>query len=258
MMWVPFFLSFLCFLLVICSNFMESEFNSHLMRPIKTFCVPVIIMLLFGCNILDPESGNGSAPEGAVDLGLSVKWATCNLGASSPEQYGDYFAWGETKPKDTYDWSNYKFALPGIDYDVSFSKYVPLDSYGHDESYGKPDNRMVLELEDDAAHSSLGRKWRIPTSDEWFELEFFCDWEWTTLNGVKGAKVTADNGKWIFLPAAGSKGGKYDSSNGEYWSSSLYGPSANCARQTHFSPTYHLTSEHEVRYKGLSVRPVSD
>ena len=96
---------------------MDSYFSAR--RLLSSFCALVIIFLLSGCDSLKPDSNGGSVPEGAVDLGLSVKWASCNLGASSPEEFGDYYAWGETKPKGTYDWSSYKFALPGIKYDVA-------------------------------------------------------------------------------------------------------------------------------------------
>lgn len=144
-----------------------------------------------------------------VDLGLSVKWATCNIGAESPEDYGSYFAWGETSPKYAYDWSVYK--------------------YGSDKKnitkYGFTDTLTVLELSDDAARANWGGSWRMPTSAEQDELREKCTWTWTTLNGIEGCKVTSkSNGNSIFLPAAGFR---YDTdvngagSGGEYWSSSL-------------------------------------
>ena len=155
-----------------------------------------------------------------VDLGLSVKWATCNIGASSPEGYGSYFAWGETSPKSDYEWETYKFRTSGDYWDnVKFSKY------NTDSDYGPIDNKIALDLIDDAARSNWGGSWRMPTSAEQDELREKCTWTWTTLNGIKGYKVTSKgNGNSIFLPAAGYRGGTsvYDAGSiGFYWSSSL-------------------------------------
>lgn len=107
----------------------------------------------------------------AVDLGLSVKWAACNIGALHPEQYGCYFAWGETEPKLCYDWKTYIF---GADSKGPFSKYVL------NPSYGIVDERSVLDPEDDAATVYLGEGWRMPTEAEWTELKNNCTWEWTS------------------------------------------------------------------------------
>ena len=155
-----------------------------------------------------------------VDLGLSVKWATCNVGAESPEDYGDYFAWGETSPKSDYEWETYKFRTSGDSYDnVKFSKY------NTDSDYGPIDTKTTLDLIDDAAHANWGGSWRMPTSAEQDELREKCIWTWTTLNGIKGYKVTSkSNGNSIFLPAAGYRDGTgvyYAGSHGDYWSSSL-------------------------------------
>ena len=153
----------------------------------------------------------------AVDLGLSVKWACCNVGAGSPEGYGSYFAWGETELKSNYSWSTYKHCNNG-----SSSK---LTKYNVGSSWGTIDNITTLELEDDAAHVSWGGAWRMPTYNDWDELKNNCAWTWTTLNGVKGYKVVSkSNGNSIFLPAAGCR---YKSdvcdagSDGYYWYSSL-------------------------------------
>ena len=153
---------------------------------------------------------------GYVDLGLSVKWATCNVGANNPEDYGDYFAWGETTTKDTYNWGNYKYCN---------GSETTLTKYNTSSSYGTVDNNTQLELSDDAARANWGGSWRMPTDDELTELWEQCTWTWTTQNGVNGYKVTSKtNGNSIFLPAAGIR---YDSSfsatgsAGDYWSSSL-------------------------------------
>ncbi len=124
-----------------------------------------------------------------IDLGLpsGTLWADMNVGATSPEDYGDYFAWGETTPKTTFTKDNYAFGTP-----PSFTKYT-VD-----------DNRWRLEQADDAAHATWGGDWRIPSLMEYMELYNYCTWEWTTRNGVEGYKLTGKNGNSIFLPAAGS------------------------------------------------------
>lgn len=164
----------------------------------------------------------------AVDLGLSVKWACCNVGAGSPEDYGDYFAWGETSPKSYYDWETYKY------YNSSYkklTKYCNNSNYGYN---GYTDNKATLDLIDDAAHVNWGGAWRMPTYNDWDELLTNCAWTWTTLNGVKGYKVTSrSNGNSIFLPAAGYRDGTdvYDAgSRGDYWSSSLFSSYYACCK----------------------------
>ncbi|MBR2155289.1 MAG: hypothetical protein IJ901_11875 [Bacteroidaceae bacterium] len=185
----------------------------------------------------------------AVDLGLSVKWATMNVGANSPEEYGDYFAWGETSPKDTYSWETYKWCKG--------SQYT-LTKYCSNSSYGTVDNKTVLDPEDDAAQANWGGTWRMPTDEEYEELVDNCTWIWTTLNGVNGYNVTGSNGNSIFLPAAGKR--SYDSlstdgSRGNYWSSSLYGDERDAnylyfiSRSTDWCSVYR-------RIWGLSVRAV--
>jgi len=163
-------------------------------------------------TVTKPYYNNGYE---AVDLGLSVKWATMNVGANAPEEYGDYFAWGETEPKDNYHLSTYKW------YRGSNNTYT---KYCTDSDYGTVDNKTVLDLEDDAAHANWGGTWRMPTFDEFTELRTKCTWIWTTLNGVKGRKVTGPNGNSIFLPAAGlfiGSSGEDAGSDGDFWSSSL-------------------------------------
>ena len=178
-------------------------------------------------NIPDPNPNTGNHEY--VDLGLSVKWATCNVGASKPEEYGDYFAWGETQPKSTYNWSTYKYCN---------GSYNTLTKYNNSSSYGTVDNKTKLELSDDAARANWGGSWRMPTRAEQGELRENCTWTWTTQNGVNGYKVTSKkNGNSIFLPAAGyrdvsslSNAGSY----GDYWSSSLFSGSPSRAYDLDF------------------------
>ena len=192
-----------------------------------------------------------------VDLGLSVKWATCNIGASSPSAYGDYYAWGETSTKSSYTWENYRFRTSGDSYDnVRFNKY------NTQSGRGTVDNRTTLELSDDVARQKWGGSWRMPTEKEFQELIDNCTWTWTTMNGVKGYKVTGKKSGYtdrsIFLPAAGYR---YDTSLnyageiGDYCSSSLYSGRPYDAQGLGFKYRF-LYSGSDLRSRGLSVRPV--
>jgi len=185
-----------------------------------------------------------------VDLGLSVKWATCNVGADSPEDYGDYFAWGETQPKSDYRWSTYKWCRGNED---------NLTKYCTKRSYGKVDNNTQLDLSDDAARVNWGGSWRMPTHDELTELRKECKWTWTTQKGVNGYKVTSKtNGRSIFLPAAGYRGGSSLSLAGEsggYWLSSLGVVDPSLARYLYFNSSL-VDRNFNGRDYGRSVRPV--
>lgn len=189
-----------------------------------------------------------------VDLGLpsGLLWATMNVGASSPEGYGDYFAWGETEPKDVYDWSTYKWCN---------GSYTSLTKYNTSSSYGTVDNKTTLELSDDAAYKNWGGAWRMPTDAEWTELREQCTWTWTSQNGVNGYKVTSkSNGNSIFLPAAGYRDGSslhYAGSYGHYWSSSLDTDSPNTAWNVLFNYA-DVNRSNNSRYYGHSVRPVCE
>ncbi|MBR6002278.1 MAG: hypothetical protein IK045_05395 [Bacteroidales bacterium] len=216
------------------------------------------------------------SPE-AVDLGLSVDWRAWNIGASGPDGYGDYYAWGELEPyyedgyaqsyepvwksgKTGYDWASYKW-YDG--YNNVLTKYVT------DSSYDAVDNKTVLVTGpdgDDVASKELGGDWRIPTIEEWTELLNNCDWTWITLKGIGGYKVSGKNDnytdKWIFLPAAGyrrlSTGPSDLGTHGYYWSSSLQVDLQTNAWDMIFSKyVSYITVEYPYeRYFGLSVRPV--
>lgn len=142
----------------------------------------------------------------AIDMGLSVKWAAANLGASLNDASGDYFAWGATEPNPggAYIWSKCPYCSDG--YGEKFSKYVPMGKMSYWGGSGSPDNKRKLETGDDAATAKLGGTWRTPTSAEFEELLKSCDTEWTTMNDVNGLKVTSrTTGNSIFLPAAGHR-----------------------------------------------------
>ena len=154
----------------------------------------------------------------AVDLGLpsGIKWATCNVGATAPEEYGCYYAWGETEEKPNYEWSTY------IHCNGSNST---ITKYCNKSNFGTVDENEVLVPEDDAAHVNWGGSWRMPKKEEQDELRDNCTWVWTSVNGVNGYKVTGTNGNSIFLPAAGYRVGKDISENGKngyYWSSTMF------------------------------------
>ena len=184
-----------------------------------------------------------------VDLGLSVRWATCNLGASRPEDYGDYYAWGETTTKNNYSWSTYKWCNGSSN---------TLTKYNVSSFNGRVDGIKQLQEADDVAHVKLGGNWRMPTNEEWTELRTKCTWTWATLRG--GYKVTGPNGNSIFLPAAGLR---YNSdlrnawSRGYYWSSSLDTADPYFAYYLEFLSSGAVRSD-DYRCYGFSVRPVSE
>ncbi len=188
-----------------------------------------------------------------VDLGLSVKWATCNVGASKPEEYGDYFAWGETtsQSNNRYYWDSYKLCK---------GSYTTTTKYCTNTSYGTVDNKTTLELTDDAAHVNWGGSWRMPTKTEQDELKTKCTWVWTTQNGVKGYKVMSKtNGNSIFLPAAGSRRvAPLDDvgTQGNYWSSSLCTNNSYSAYSLFFDWNHANTNDNTHRVSGLSIRAV--
>ena len=199
------------------------------------------------------------AAPGMVDLGLSVKWGACNVGATFPEEPGgDYFAWGETEPKSDYSWSNYNFWGGEWSDDVRVNKYcTSTDFWG---GTGPVDHKTVLDLEDDAAFVNWGSGWRMPTGAEWTELREHCTWVWTTQNGMQGELVTGPNGNSIFLPAAGNcTSPARVGVSGSYWSSSLYSKEPSDAWDVFFrSPDFLCDDSYTYRFYGFSVRPVYD
>ena len=192
-----------------------------------------------------------------VDLGLpsGTKWATMNVGASSPSDYGNYYAWGETSPKSSYEWSNLKYRLSGNTEDnVKMYKYVT------DSRYGTVDGKKKLELSDDAAYVNWGSGWRMPTYAEFKELVINCSCKWTSLNGHNGYDIVGPNGNCIFLPAAWCKGIKLFDRLGEagsYWCSTKFVEDNLCADGIYFDEMlFSKTCSSYYRYNGRSVRPV--
>ena len=200
-------------------------------------------------------SGSDSDTHAYVDLGLpsGTLWATCNIGASKPEDYGDYFAWGETtgynSGKTDFDVDTYKYCNGSLH---SMTKYCTSSSYG------TVDNKTELELADDAAYVNWGSQWRMPSYEQLTELRTECTWTWTTRNGVYGYEVKGTNGNSIFLPAAGRREDTWlyhPGSYGDYWSRTLEtsDPSGACSL---FFSLYDLNVDSDTRYFGQSVRPV--
>ncbi|MDY4850393.1 MAG: hypothetical protein SO182_04045 [Paludibacteraceae bacterium] len=181
-----------------------------------------------------------------VDLGLpsGLKWATCNVGATTPEAYGNYYAWGEIAPKETYSWDTYNFTADG---GTTFTKYNATDG------------KTTLDPDDDVAATDWGGNWRMPTDDEWKELIDSCTQTWTTLNGINGYEIKSKiNGNSIFLPATGFRSDEalnYDGSSGVYWSSTLDTGSPENAGGIGFVPNA-LERLGSHRYYGRAVRPV--
>ena len=208
-------------------------------------------------------------PSGTEDLGLSVLWATSNLSTSglcaNPEDYGDYYAWGETEPKSSYEWDTYKWSNED---GTKVTRYCPSGKKSYWGGSGNPDDKNEFkdyEYVDDAARQTLGGAWRTPSKDEWYELINNCTWTWMYNNngtGVAGTIVTSKMkgyaGKSIFLPVAGYWGWQlYNKSKGYYLSSTLSIPSPVDA-----SGLYEASNDAYVedfsRATGKSVRPVSE
>ena len=236
---------------------------------ILSLCIALLVGVSVGAddvwnyNVYDDCSKNGNkggyvpapADVQAVDLGLpsGIKWASCNVGAEKPEDYGSYYAWGEVLPKENYSGGTYKYANGASD---KLTKYCNDATYGYG---GFTDNKTTLEPEDDAAYFNWGGSWRMPTDAEWQELQDYCTWTWTTQNGINGYQVASKtNSNSIFLPAAGFRGVPNLSVGylGCYWSSSLYEDYPGDAWALGFNSDRVYRSRGGGRGSGQSVRPV--
>ncbi|MGN1214870.1 MAG: hypothetical protein ACI4TJ_01350, partial [Candidatus Cryptobacteroides sp.] len=185
-----------------------------------------------------------------VDLGLPQKWATCNVGASSPLEVGGYYAWAEIETKDSYTNSNYKYGT------------FPIKKYNSNGDFGTVDNLMELEAMDDVATVKWGPEWHVPTKSDWEDLFYGCTWEWTTIDGVNGCKVTGKGDyseNWIFLPA----GGYFDLSNQpnvgascNYWSASLHSASDPIPADYLLVTPEERMFAYAQRRTGRNIRPV--
>lgn len=225
----------------------------NLAKTIAAITLTIALLCAAGCK--KHNSGNDTYNgHDYIDLGLpsGTLWATCNVGADIPEDYGDYFAWGETQVKYNYDWSTYRYGSLN-----HLTKYCSSPSYGYN---GFTDNLTTLQPKDDAAKANWGRGWRMPTDSDWLELYQNTTNTWTTQNGVKGCLFTATNGASIFMPATGYRwdrnlyaAGGY----GCYWSRSLNSDLSGSAWYFHFS-SKGCNIINDIRSKGLSVRPIRE
>lgn len=217
----------------------------------------VLKAILLGANAADVDNASldisfksTSTPGEPVDLGLSVKWSSCNLGANVPEEHGDCFAWGEMEEKSEYTWQSYSF-WEDLNDDGGYTSCDEVENIGD-----------ISGTEYDIARSQWGGNWRMPTVDELKELLDECQWEWTEYNGVLGRKVTGPNGNSIFLPATGwrdENGQNKKNAQGYYWTGSQYSEIENawhkacrlyfCSSMWRWEATY--------RYWGGFIRPVT-
>ena len=226
----------------------------------RKFCISTLLLSVAFLSIkaqhnnskdaVTPNQHNGYE---FVDLGLSVMWANCNIGAKKPEDFGYFFAWGETRYKSHYSWFTYRFG----DW-CEITKYCSQTICGKD---GFVDNKNVLELSDDAANVAWGGDWRIPTIVEFKELMDNCDWKWYSDNGLYGYKITSRiNGNSIFLPASGYCSDTkvyFIGSEGRYWSSSLSLDDSSSAYRLYFSSeSVDCLNSYYDRCLGQTIRPV--
>lgn len=239
------------------------------MKATAAITLTMAMFFAFGCKPEDEPTNQGGNNDGGgnggntethtyVDLGLpsGTLWATCNVGAEKPEDYGDYLAWGETTTKTVYDGSTYKY------YKIDYNGDALLTKYNNDpeEGYnGFVDYLLVLSAEDDAATANWGNNWRMPTENDYEELRENTISAWENRNGVNGRVFTAENGNSIFLPAAGAYGSDFHGSGevGLYWSSQLDIEYPIVARALYMnSECCEMEEGDAARCYGLSVRPV--
>ena len=205
----------------------------------------------------------GEVPKGAVDLGLSVFWAEKNIGASAPEQFGDYYAWGEIATKEQYRANSYRFYQG---WDARVTKYCTSSYYGYE---GFKDDILVLEPDDDVARQMLGEPWRMPTKEEFEELlatesdEENYTWEWTEIKGHKGWSITfKTNQNSIFFPSSGYQLETWQETfnrDGFYWTSSLYAKNPMYAwAACHVYEGTRPAMADKLRSTGYAIRPVME
>lgn len=188
-----------------------------------------------------------------VDLGLpsGTLWATTNIGANFPEEYGLYFAWGEMEPKLDYSWATYRWC--------NGTESV-MTKYCSDAAYGTPDDKFELDVEDDAAYVLWGSEWRMPSLEQFEELCSECKWSWTRVNGINGSLVESKvNGNSIFLPAGGWMNGstlELAGEKGYCWSRTINNERCTGACYLGYNSIDHYTNNYWGRYGGWCIRPV--
>ena len=233
------------------------------MKAVAAIMLMTAVACIAGCTKPDePNNGgndNGGNGDGGgisheyvdLDLPSGTLWATCNVGATTPEEYGDYFAWGETEPKDIYNWHTYQLCNGNSD---QFIKYCI-----EPQSNGFVDGLTILQPSDDAATVNWGVKWCMPSKEQWEELIHNTTIRWVTQNGVNGCLFASSNGKSIFLPASGGFWEENEISGigrwGDYWLNSLDINSSVYAWKIYFDSDGCSVVSNRRRY-GFTVRPV--
>lgn len=235
-------------------SFIQSPQYTSVVPPIDTIASTASQSSTSATHAYQKTPNVDNNGHGFVDLGLSVLWATCNVGANKPEDYGDYFSWGETSTKINFSLINYIY----YNRKGGFYKYNEWDISHY--------NMTKLEPSDDAASVNWGGSWRMPDNTEWQELKNNCKFIWTKHNGVKGCEVFGPNGNSIFLPAAGgyyydNDKIRYKGKRCQYWLSDLTltigkGPySFQIRDDKHFGSALPITERHN-RHEGFTIRPV--
>ena len=226
---------------------------THNNRTMKKIFIITLAAMFLGTagnakSKVTEESSTSTDIVEAVDLGLSVRWANMNVGAMKITGYGTYFAWGETKPKEYYSWNTYAWSKG----DTQFLT-----------KYSKEDRKTQLAPSDDAAQANWGGKWRMPTVDEFEELITKCTWEWTTMDGVNGYKVSSKKtGNSIFLPITGCRfygDTQFRGIKGIYWTSTLYTGNPNkawCLEFNFSDINVHYGDLSSNRFSGRCIRAV--
>lgn len=221
----------------------------------RFYSLIAVLFAAFGLECAAQTISGQAGGHDYVDLGLKsgTKWATCNVGAAKPAEYGNYYAWGETLPKDKYTWESYVW---------SKNSYNTLTKYCAEKSYGKEDTLRILVKSDDAAIANWGSAWRMPTRAEEQELFEGCDW--IAVDDFEGSGVAGRvgrskfNGNTIFLPASGFYDGDklYDvGESAGYWSSTLREYGSNCAYILYFQE-HKINCSGDSRYYGQNIRAV--
>ena len=253
---------------------MKTKKNEKLNVTCKMLALAAVVMMMSvafnACSSDDDDAKPNPDAVEYVDLGLpsGLKWATCNLGAKQPKEYGDYYAWGETKSKEKYDWSTYKWMKEGEADWKHINKYTVEDNQTGADWYKKVrsiyefigDNKKTLEDVDDVATVKLGKPWRTPTSEEIKELIDNCQWAIINADGVKYFQGKSNiNNNIITLPCTGYNSGTYVQKANMWiflWSSSINSTHSSMARiLKHQSGNSPVLSIADRRY-GLPVRPV--
>ena len=225
---------------------------------VRAYASNSLVTIYGGERSFTTEASGSGGDHAYVDLGLpsGTLWATCNVGADTPEGYGDYFAWGEIMTKNDYSWSTYQYCNGSYN---TLTKYCNNSSYGYN---GFTDNLTTLLPEDDAATANWGSGWRMPTQAEWQELLDNTTVTWTTQNGVNGRLFTSTmNGYNLFLPATGAHWGDSPfiegvGAEGNYWSSSIDTNDPRYAYRLYFDSDNYFMDNGYTRNDGFTVRPV--